>query len=423
MTASATTIYVCVDNFDFWDGHVRVASWGGSADNKDFSTSEKLYIRGRSWYKYEMPSNNTEAQIRYYNEDGTQGDYYSCVIIPGQNEACYVIPYNEKDGNNYKYNFYTTLQEPTCRNIIDNNWNSTEWNMTWVDDNTFYKEWTKEQIGTNDKVWFRIFYWDTQLYKKNESDLIPIAGSTTDYNMKASEISWSFGVEVPTTYDYDKIRVTVKSNGSTPGYTISADAYISKTVSGTYKYATFGTTVPVDLSAVSDVTAYEVKASANGHLDMTARNKDVLAANEGILFYNTSGQDVNLSIPVAADNGQTRSANNDLYTFTGGSYRLTQPTSGNETYYILSVDDNSKVGFFKVNAAKGNEMGANTAYLKVPVPVSNARSSFMFGDETTGVDAVKAVNMDGQAYNLAGQRVAQPAKGLYIVNGKKVIMK
>jgi len=31
--------------------------------------------------------------------------------------------------------------------------------------------------------------------------------------------------------------------------------------------------------------------------------------------------------------------------------------------------------------------------------------------------------LDGNFYNLAGQRVAQPAKGLYIVNGKKVIIK
>lgn len=423
MSASATTIYVCVDNFDFWDGHVRVASWGGNYDAKDFTTSEKLYIRGRSWYKYEMPSNNSTAQIRYYDHDTnhTQGTAYSADITPGSNEACYVIPYNTKDDKgNYNYNFYTTLQEPTCRNNIDNNWNSTEWNMTWVDDNTFYKEWTKEQIGTNAKVWFRIYYWDTQLYKKNESDLIPIAGSTTDYNMNANESSWSFGVEVPT-YDYDKIRVTVKSNSSTPGYTISADAYISKTVTGANHYATFGTTVPVDLSTVTGVTAYEVKANSNGQLTMNTRN-NVLAANEGILFYNESSEDKNLSIPVAADNSQVRSSNNDLYTFTGGDSRLEQPTSGNETYYILSKDANNKVGFFKVNSTSGNAMGENTAYLSVPA-ANAARSFFLFDDETTGIEAVKAANLDDKAYNLNGQRVVQPVKGLYIVNGKKVIMK
>ena len=30
---------------------------------------------------------------------------------------------------------------------------------------------------------------------------------------------------------------------------------------------------------------------------------------------------------------------------------------------------------------------------------------------------------DGAVYNLSGQRVSQPTKGIYIINGKKVRMK
>ena len=53
-----------------------------------------------------------------------------------------------------------------------------------------------------------------------------------------------------------------------------------------------------------------------------------------------------------------------------------------------------------------------------------AREYFWFEDETTGIEAAKASQkMNGEFFNLAGQRVAQPTKGLYIVNGKKVIMK
>ena len=41
----------------------------------------------------------------------------------------------------------------------------------------------------------------------------------------------------------------------------------------------------------------------------------------------------------------------------------------------------------------------------------------------TAISAVKAQKAaaEGEYFNLAGQRVAQPAKGLYIVNGKKII--
>ena len=46
-----------------------------------------------------------------------------------------------------------------------------------------------------------------------------------------------------------------------------------------------------------------------------------------------------------------------------------------------------------------------------------------FGEAT----AIKAIEngqqMNGNFYNLAGQRVSQPTKGLYIVNGRKVVMK
>lgn len=47
-----------------------------------------------------------------------------------------------------------------------------------------------------------------------------------------------------------------------------------------------------------------------------------------------------------------------------------------------------------------------------------------FDGGTTGIETVQANQaQNGEYYNLAGQRVAQPTKGLYIVNGKKVIIK
>ena len=54
----------------------------------------------------------------------------------------------------------------------------------------------------------------------------------------------------------------------------------------------------------------------------------------------------------------------------------------------------------------------------------SSRSTFELDDETTGISQVEASksNVEG-FYNLAGQRVANPTKGLYIVNGKKVVIK
>lgn len=45
--------------------------------------------------------------------------------------------------------------------------------------------------------------------------------------------------------------------------------------------------------------------------------------------------------------------------------------------------------------------------------------------ETTGISTVKtaADNKDGEWYDLSGRRVGQPAKGIYVKNRKKVVIK
>lgn len=43
--------------------------------------------------------------------------------------------------------------------------------------------------------------------------------------------------------------------------------------------------------------------------------------------------------------------------------------------------------------------------------------------DTTGIQSMKAAAANGEVFNLAGQRVAQPTKGLYITNGKKIVIR
>jgi hypothetical protein len=58
------------------------------------------------------------------------------------------------------------------------------------------------------------------------------------------------------------------------------------------------------------------------------------------------------------------------------------------------------------------------------VSATGARLAFVFGGEATGISGtLKANGEDSVLYNLSGQRVENPTKGLYIVNGKKVIIK
>ena len=93
---------------------------------------------------------------------------------------------------------------------------------------------------------------------------------------------------------------------------------------------------------------------------------------------------------------------------------------GEGTFYVLG-NQNSHFGFHEY---KGTTMVGRKAYLLVPGSVSASALTIVFDDGATGVNEVRSLKADvrGEYYNLAGQRVAQPTKGLYIANGRKVVI-
>ena len=90
------------------------------------------------------------------------------------------------------------------------------------------------------------------------------------------------------------------------------------------------------------------------------------------------------------------------------------------TIYVLA-NINSKVGFYLLDSSVTIPEGK--AYLQTSN--GEARAFIGFDDETTGIDSVEnmAQPTTDAMYNLAGQRVAQTTKGLYILNGRKVVVK
>ena len=69
--------------------------------------------------------------------------------------------------------------------------------------------------------------------------------------------------------------------------------------------------------------------------------------------------------------------------------------------------------FVHINAMKvnsGSNANVTAAYL---VPSA----------ETLDVASVRSKSADGKFYNLSGQLVDRPSKGIYIVNGRKVVVR
>lgn len=89
----------------------------------------------------------------------------------------------------------------------------------------------------------------------------------------------------------------------------------------------------------------------------------------------------------------------------------------------LDSDQQNTIGFFRAGAANNP---VNTAYLQIDKSFNEAAAkgwslSFDFND-ATGIRQPEIVDGGGDCYTLQGIRVKKPAaKGIYIVNGKKVI--
>lgn len=100
------------------------------------------------------------------------------------------------------------------------------------------------------------------------------------------------------------------------------------------------------------------------------------------------------------------------------------PTDGNYTNFILS---NGKygVGFYTLSST--GTLDAGKAYLQLPTAgvasVKALKIEFDENDDPTGIAITPASTEKQTIYNLAGQRVSQPQKGVNIINGKKVLTK
>ena len=83
---------------------------------------------------------------------------------------------------------------------------------------------------------------------------------------------------------------------------------------------------------------------------------------------------------------------------------------------------NDVVGFYHVQA--GVKVPAGKCYISINKSTS-APEYLGFGGGATGINEVRGMTEEVREgiFDLSGRRVENPTKGLYIVNGKKVIIK
>lgn len=169
------------------------------------------------------------------------------------------------------------------------------------------------------------------------------------------------------------------------------------------------------------IKAYVATSAASGSVTFTQVNK----VPAGTPLYLKANAVVSVDVPVITDGFETITTNL-LYGSATDDAPLT--SDADTKYYVFGVQDDI-AGFYRVPTS-GFTSAAGKAYLELTAEqAASSRISMIFdeGSETTGINMIQSSEVKAQEsdayYNLAGQRVVKPTRGLYIVNGKKVFIK
>jgi len=174
------------------------------------------------------------------------------------------------------------------------------------------------------------------------------------------------------------------------------------------RFWTFSCGVDVELPA--GVTANIVKANNDTQVISEPINSNTVKANNGVLLEGEQGVEYQITALPASSVGNDYAGN------------LLEPVVSThhygygQGYYILNG------GMFYAIANEASAVGSCKAVLHIAG--ANARVISIV-DETTGISGISGNSgQSGDLYDLSGRKIAQPTtKGIYVVNGKKVVVK
>ena len=277
-------------------------------------------------------------------------------------------------GSNYLQNLGDTKSlvytKPTGKNVVN-----AQWRIHYSD--------TSEGDGVTYSV--------TGLYNVGSSRMLAA--------YYGSSISWH--AESPSKYQwFDKQEVVLFRKKTTESASISSA-----------KYATFSSPDALDFSAESGLTVYTASVNAD-KMEVTLHEvpSKKVPANTAVMLHGSQGSYKGSIVASAEDLGSNdlKVANSDM-----------NGEAGN--IYVLNIVE-GVVGFYKLKAT--GTLKAGKAYIVVPggsgAPMLSLQDGELTGlsPEKNGMEVNKLIY-----YTLDGQRVMHPSKGVFIQNGKKVVIK
>lgn len=183
-----------------------------------------------------------------------------------------------------------------------------------------------------------------------------------------------------------------------------------------YGWATFSSNCPLDFTNVEGIeAAYIVTGNDGTTINKTAVTK--VPANTGLLLKGTANADY--IIPITQD--ETEDVSSNKLVAVPSQTTVNKATDANTTNYVLSVQ-NDKVVFASIGETSAT-VPAGRAYLTLTATAAPWFS--LDGGDATGISEVRGANdeLGNVFYDLSGRRVGNPTKGVYIVKGRKVVIK
>ena len=176
------------------------------------------------------------------------------------------------------------------------------------------------------------------------------------------------------------------------------------------------------------VSAEDVKAKFGND----AKVVEYSNAEDVNINFTTSTNGIKANVPVLIMPAAVNPEN--TYTFNGVSIVVADPKAEGTSYsfvgrykpYNLVNDDYMLYAdkWWKTETGDTYKIKAFRAYIKANTPAAAKQLNLVIDGQTTGLklNTVNG-NIEGETYNIAGQRVANSYKGLIIKNGKKIIKK
>lgn len=175
-------------------------------------------------------------------------------------------------------------------------------------------------------------------------------------------------------------------------------------------YASYVTTNKLDFASAEGIQAF-IATGLNGGKDAVVLEEVDIVPSGTPIIVKTETKGATVNVPVTTADASSVSGNKLV---AGDGTTAWNGTAG-YTYYYLAGDE--------FHLANDGTLQSGKAYLKIEEAVAARDLTFVFGDATS-IKAIDNAQLTiDNYYNLSGQRVAQPKKGLYIKNGKKVIIK